>query len=82
MNTLSNASIRKCSRNPIEEEVIFFPFFCFEITQAKDKNNGKPYKEIHLKYLGKYGDAIKTQLGDKFLNKIINSKLSKKLIDF
>ena len=35
-----------------------------------------------MRYLGKYGDAIRTQLGNNFLNKITNSELAKELNDF
>ena len=83
LNNLSNATIKEYSKIPLEEEVIIFPFSCFEIIETIDKiKNGKNYKEIHLRYLGKYGDAIRTQLGNNFLNKITNSELAEDLNDF
>lgn len=84
INNLSNASIKEFSKYKKEKEVIFFPFSCLEINEIKDIDSEKygHYKEIHLKYLGKYGDAIKSQLGDKFLNEITNSNFAKELNDF
>ena len=84
INNLSNASIEEYSQIPAEKEVLVFPFSCFEITESKDINDKKygVYKEIHLKYLGKYGNSIKAQLGDQFLNQITNSEFAKELNDF
>jgi len=83
INNLSNASIKEYSKISAEEEVIVFPFSCFEIIKTKDKKEkDKNYKKIRLRYLGKYGDAIRTQLGNNFLNKITNSELAKELNDF
>ena len=83
LNCISNTSISEYSKYPIEEEVLFFPFSCFEITKIKEKENecGK-YKKIYLKYLGAYGKDIIKQLGDKFLNKISKSDFAGELIDF
>ena len=83
LNCLSNASIAEYSRYPIEEEVLFFPFSCFEVTEVKEKQNELGnYKEIYLKYLGKYCEDIKKQLGDKFMNKIKKSDFAEELIEF
>ena len=83
LNCLSNTSISEYSKYPIEEEVLIFPFSCFEITKVKDKNNEYgDYKEIYLKYLGRYGEEIKEHLGDKFLNKISKSDFARELIDY
>ena len=83
LNSLSNTSISKYSKFPQEKEVLIFPFSCFEITGVKDNNNELgDYKEIYLKYLGKYGEDIQKQLGDKFLNKITKSDFALELINF
>ena len=83
LNYLSNTSISEYSKFPKEEEVLIFPFSCFEITKVKDKNNEYgDYKEIYLKYLGRYGEEIKEHLGDKFLNKISKSDFAEELIDY
>ena len=81
INNLSNASIKEYSKYKGEEEVLVFPFSCFEIVKVEDENDEKygNYKIIHLNYLGKYGDAFREQLGDKFLNEIMNSKFSSEL---
>jgi hypothetical protein len=83
LNCLSNTSISEYSKFPTEEEVLIFPFSCFEITKVKDKNNEYgDYKKIYLKYLGRYGEDIKKHLGDKFLNKILKSDFARELIDY
>ena len=52
---LSNADLRNIS--PLdEEEVLFFPFSCFEVT--KIDRNFRDHVEITLEYLGKYRQNI------------------------
>ena len=79
---LSNASLKEYSKYAFEDEVLVFPFSCFEITKVLDKNNGKNYKEIHLNYLGQYSEEIIKKYGDNFLDNITNSELARELNDF
>ena len=56
-NTFSNASINNISFFKKEDEVLIFPFSCFEVKSINNDN-----KIINLEYLGKYRDEIKNQL--------------------
>ena len=58
---ISNVDIQNISAFGHEQEILFFPFSCFEITNVKpekdeDSNN---YYIINLVYLGKYKTKIK-----------------------
>ena len=56
------ASIKKFSYKKEEEEILVFPFSCFEINdikEAKDKKKNKNYYKIYLNYLGKYEKLFK-----------------------
>lgn len=45
-----NSSIEKYSYFPSEEEVLFFPYCGFSISQIIEKNEQQDYTEIHLNY--------------------------------
>ena len=80
-NTLSNCSVKDFSNYKTEEEVLLFPLSCFEVIKIKDGE--KPAIEkyrIFLKYLGRYGNPIREQLGDNFFEYIKTTKFSDDLI--
>ena len=80
-NTLSNCSIRDFSRIKVEEEVLLFPLSCFEIIDIIEKEPPALEKyRIILKYLGRYGNPIREQLGDNFFEYIQKTKFSDDLI--
>ena len=80
-NTLSNCSVKDFSQIKTEEEVLLFPLSCFEIIEIKKKVPPALEKyRIILKYLGKYGNPIREQLGDNFFEYIIKTKFSDDLI--
>ena len=51
----SNAYIKKFSRYEEEEEVLFFPYSCFEVKKIKETQD---HVKIYLEYLGKYKALI------------------------
>ena len=62
----------------------FYHFLVFEVNDyedIKEQNNNHVYYKIGLKYLGRYGNAIREQLGDNFFNEIERTKFSDELID-
>ena len=79
-NTFSYCSIRQFSEITIENEVLFFPFSCFEVTEIENEENINESKKMKLKYLGKYGDIIKEQLGEDFFKEKESTKFSDDLI--
>ena len=80
-NTFSYCSIKQFSEIDNEEEVLFFPFSCFEVTEIKNEEiNNESYKTMKLKYLGKYGHIIKEQLGEDFFKEIESTKFSDDLV--
>ena len=82
LNTLSNCSLKSFSNTKCEAEVLFLPFSCFEVNDLKlEQNNNHAYYKIYLKYLGRYGNAIREQLGDNFFKEIERTKFSEDLID-
>ena len=80
LNAISNASIQQFSEFENEEEILFFPFSCFEVEDIKPKQKDGYYHKIVLNYLGKYGNVIRSQLGDNFFEKIQMNKFSEELI--
>ena len=61
----SNADISQMSYFPDREEVLFFPFSCFEVIQSEKKTRFEAsYQLIRLRYLGKYRDLIPKNLFD------------------
>ena len=81
LNTLSNCSLKGISTYN-EAEVLLFPYSCFEVIDIKktESTSYEKYK-ILLKYLGRYGNPIKEQLGDNFFKYIERTKFSDDLID-
>ena len=80
-NTLSNCSLKEFSQNKTEEEVLLFPLSCFEIIEIIKKEPPALEKyRIILKYLGRYGNPIREQLGANFFEYIKKTKFSDDLI--
>jgi len=79
LNTLSNCSIEQISANASEKEILFFPFSCFEVIDIDPKDGGNYYL-VSLKYLGKYGKAIRQQLGENFFENIQMTKFSEEFV--
>ena len=78
-NTLSNCSVKDFAQDKTEQEVLLFPLSCFEVVEIKEKTQSQPYRII-LKYLGRYGNPIREQLGDNFFEYIKLTKFSDDLI--
>ena len=87
INTLSNCSLKNISEVESEEEVLVFPLSCFEIIGIEkieenyNENNKEQYFKIYLKYLGRYGNPIREQLGDKFFREMKCTKFANDLIE-
>ena len=84
-NTLSNCSVKDFAQDKTEQEVLLFPLSCFEVIEIKEKgqSQSQPHLEkyrIILKYLGRYGNPIREQLGDNFFEYIKMTKFSDDLI--
>ena len=62
-----------------EEEILVFPFTCFEIVDIEEIKEDKIDYKIKLKYLGNYFESEKNKLF-KYLDRIIPSKYSEELI--
>ena len=63
---------------PDREEVLFFPFSCFEVIQSEKKTRFEAsYQLIRLRYLGKYRDLVPKNLFD--CNNIPITKFSQNL---
>jgi hypothetical protein len=74
----SNADICQMSYYPNREEVLFFPFSCFEVIQSEKKIRFElSYQLIRLRYLGKYRDLVPKNLFD--CNNIPITKFSQNL---
>ena len=82
-NTLSNCSLKNISYNKEEEEVLFFPFSCFEVVDIKtlEYPSLTGYR-ILLKYLGRYGNIIKEEFRENFFEHIERTKYSDDLIKY
>ena len=78
-NKVSNADIRDFSNLSEENEVLLFPFSCFEIIDIKKMNLDYDY-EIHLKYLGSYSEYIEKKFDINFFDKIQLSNFSEELL--
>jgi len=61
----SSASISKFSVFKEEEEILFFPFSCFEVKSLEESND---YYIINLNYLGKYEILFKGKKPDELIN--------------
>ena len=73
-----NADICQMSYFPNREEVLFFPFSCFEVIQSEKKIRFEiTYQLIRLRYLGKYRDLVPKNLFD--CNNIPITKFSQNL---
>ena len=87
-NTISNCNLKEFSRIETEEEILFFPFSCFEVIDYEEKKEEllhglgeETIYYINLKYLGKYGNIIKYQFGKNMINEIKETKYSYDLLD-
>ena len=80
----SNADICQMSYYPNREEVLFFPFSCFEVIQSEKKIRFElSYQLIRLRYLGSYRDLVPKNLFDcknipvsKFSQNIFKSSIT------
>ena len=80
-NYIPNAYMEEFSASNDEEEVLVFPFSCFEIIKIKEVKKNKIDYEINLKYLGNYSNIFKEQFGNNFLDKIQISNFSLELLN-
>ena len=64
----SSASISKFSVFKDEEEILFFPFSCFEVKNIDESN--KNYYIIYLNYFGKYEKLFKGKKTDELISLI------------
>ena len=80
LNSLSNCSLKSFSKKRDEDEVLFFPFSCFEVTNIeKKKKNDLTYYKINLKNMGRLGNIIKNQLKTDFFKEMKMSKYAEDL---
>ena len=80
-NYIPNAYMEEFSASNDEEEVLVFPFSCFEIIKIQEVKKNKIDYEINLKYLGNYSNVFKEQFGNNFLDKIQISNFSLELLN-
>ena len=80
-NKISNVIVGDISKFEKEQEVLVFPFTCFEIVNIKEIKNNKIDYEIYLKYLGNYSKLIKEQFDTNFFDRIEVSNFSQELIE-
>ena len=80
-NKISNVIVGHISKFEKEQEVLVFPFTCFEIVNIKEIKNNKIDYEIYLKYLGNYSKLIKEQFDTNFFDRIEVSNFSQELIE-
>ena len=72
------ADIKKFSFFKKEEEILVFPFTCFEvksIEKKEDKDINKTYYIIHLDYLGKYKEKFNGKDPDDLIEEIPEESL-------
>ena len=74
------AEIQKFSFFKNEEEILVFPFTCFEVKsiekkEDKDKDISKTYYIIHLNYLGKYEEKFNGKDPDDLIDEIPEESL-------
>ena len=72
------AEIKKFSFIKNEEEILVFPFTCFEvksIDKKEDKDINKTYYIIHLNYLGKYEEKFNDKDPDDLIDEIPEESL-------
>ena len=77
LNDLDNASNMDIQEYSVfdEQEIIFLPFSCFEITEIiNEKDNGNEFLLIKLNYIGKYKNKINRE------DKIPNNTFAKDII--
>lgn len=72
------AEIKKFSLIKNEEEILVFPFTCFEvksIEKKEDKDISQTYYVIHLDYLGKYEEKFNGKVPDDLIEEIPEESL-------
>ena len=75
----SNAYIKDFSKYKSEDEVLFFPYSCFEIVKIKEKEG---HAKITLNYLGKYRPYIESKKPKELLFKNIPiTQFGKDIVD-
>ena len=71
----SNAEIKNFSRFPTEDEVLFFPFSSFIITEIEDSvEKNIKVKRITLQYLGKFRKQINKIIQNINIEKLLEEK--------
>ena len=81
--SISNVYIKEYSFTG-EEEIIFFPFSCFEISSIEKKKNKKNQEYYHIGsiYLGKYEDIPKPKkVEEKKEEKKVEEKKEEKKVE-
>ena len=77
----THADIQNLSLIKEEEEVLFFPFSSFEITDI-NKNNNEVY-EIELKYLGKYFEKVEKDIDLlKSVTKLPKTNFANEIVEY
>ena len=67
----TNASLKEFSKFSFEDEVVFFPFSCFEVENIEKDRNNKNQVYIFLNYLGRYKSKIEEKKPKNFIFKDI-----------
>ena len=82
-NISTHSDIEEISFFKEEQEVLFFPFSCFEIKEINEKlKNNKIIFEIKLLYLGKYLNELKNNKNlVEIANEIPDNKFKKEILD-
>ena len=80
-NQVSNADIKDFSKIATENEVLLFPFSCFEISDIKEENTHRIDYEINLKYLGSLSQYMEEQFELNYVDNFEMSIFSEELFD-
>ena len=75
----THADIGNISLFPKEQEVLFFPFSCFEVKEIIPKKNERRYEIIIISYLGKYLKNIKIDALNEIPKEIPDSEFKKEI---
>ena len=74
-SSIGCASIKQFSLNENEEEVLVFPFACFEIKSLKKKNGANDYEvyyEVYLDFIGNYKNLFEGKTNEELIKDIPN----------
>ena len=93
LNNATNVELQKLSLFPERNEVLFFPYSCFEVSSIEDINGNSnktvkfnfPYTHIKLQYLGKYKELVPKEIkncknlsSSKFVKTLFKSRICSK----